>query len=174
VKAWVRTFAMPLGGAGAALIALLGAIWAETSALPARRARCDELRAQLMEVDQLAETAERYAPHLRALDEALGGAGQGRPLLELFAEAAPGVPSPAISANREIELDGRHAVVQSELALPEVPLDALSAFLQACATSRPPWRVSALRVQALDVGATRARALITLESPKRRAEGAGP
>ncbi len=174
MKPWVREVVLPAAAGGVAIASVLSVLWLELAVVPERRSRGEALRADLRELDRIAESARRYTPHLRALDSACAASPTGRSPLDLFAGAAPGLPPPVLSATREVALDAHWRITQVDLAMADVPLDAVSAFLQACATSRPPWRVSALRLQALDAGSTRARAVLTLESPARREEAARP
>ncbi|MCX7817655.1 MAG: hypothetical protein N2652_00315 [Kiritimatiellae bacterium] len=168
MRGWVREVALPAAAGALALAALGGVLWTELVALPAYRGRCAARREELAQLEQMAEAIARYAPHLSEVDAALGSAGPVRSPVELFAGVGSGVSPPAVSGERELILDEARAIRRVELAMPEVPVDVLAVFLHACATARPPWRVAALRLQALDAGSSRARVALTLEAPALR------
>lgn len=145
----------------AAAAASLWAAWSFGVATPDRIARLTALAADREALAALAAESRRFEPHWRALESA-GEAGPPPPQ-ELFAAAAPGAPAPIVSAETITPLNDRWQLRKIDLAMAEIPIDSLAAFLHACATARPPWRVSAMRLQALDAGSTRARATLTLE-----------
>lgn len=172
MKALVRELVLPAVGGGFALVGILSTLWVELVEMPALRFRCEARRSELQELSRLAVLSARYAPHLGAVDEMIGTAHLASDLLALFLAVAPGAMPPVLVGERNVELDEQRAIRQVDLAMADVPLDALAAFFHACSTSRPPWRVSALRLQALDAGSTRARAAVTLEGPIGRQEAA--
>ncbi len=155
-----------LGVASAALVSV--GWWAGVR--PTRMARIRDLARAKTELAQLDRDARRFDPHWRAI-EAIGHGPP--PPLELFAQAVPGVPAPVVSGEQRQPLNDRWEWRRVELACSEIPLDSLIAFAHTCSTLRPPWRVSRLRIEPLDIGSTRARAMLTLESVMPRSGGAG-
>jgi hypothetical protein len=149
-----------------AAIGLGCAAWAARTA-PELLKRMDQRRAELRELADLDVRSKQYDPYWRAL-AAAGGLPEPE---DLFRRGAPDGPAPVVSEGAAEPLDEGWRLRRVEMVIADAPADSLGALIQACGTSRPPWRVSALRVQSLDPGSLRARATIALEGADRGGSG---
>lgn len=147
------------------------AAWAARRA-PDLLRRMDLRRAELVELANHDARAGHFEPYWRAL----ATAGDLSDPAELFRRTAPGIAAPVVSEGAAEPLDAGWRIRRIEMVVAEAPSESLGAFLHACGTSRPPWRVAALRLQSLDPGSLRARATLALEGAERsnEMEGANP
>jgi len=141
------------------------AAWAAHRA-PELLNRMDLRRAELGELANHDVRAGHFEPYWQAL----AAAGDLPNPSELFRQTAPGVAAPVISEGGAEPLDAGWRIRRVEMVVTEAPSDSLGVFLHACGTSRPPWRVTALRLQSMDPGSLRARATVALEGAERGGE----
>ncbi len=155
----------------AAACGILSTLWALRT-IPTRLRLIERKEGDIHVLAGLEADTHRYDPHLATLTSISKGAMA--PPDAIFRRVAPGAPPPTVAGGKSEPLDGPWQLHRVEIALADCPLDSVAAFLHACETSRPPWRASHLRIQALDPGSTRGRAAITLEGVGRTEEGGAP
>ncbi len=127
----------------------------------ARRRRIEDFRAQLKAIEDLEARLAQFDPYWRALETAQGTA---IPPEELWAAVTTSPVPWTVTARKDSPLRGSWILRHIELNCPEVSVEQWAAFIHACGTTRPPWRVAAIRLQALDPQGQKVQAVATLET----------